>query len=72
MNSKREKVAEEIGDDFFEKLSEYFANFIFKCVDIDTNQEITMDEMKRVIHSSGDGADLLQFFCGEDNVKICL
>jgi len=31
-----------------------------------------MEEMKSVVARNQDGADLLQMFCGEDNVKICL
>lgn len=36
-------------DDFFRNLSEYFAQFIFKCVDMDTKKELSIEEMKRVI-----------------------
>eukprot|EP00347_Sterkiella_histriomuscorum_P019005 403343331 len=59
-------------DDFFKKLSEYFTHYIFKCVDIEMDQEISMKEMKEIVRLNKDGADLLEMFCGEDNVKLCI
>ncbi len=62
----------QIEDDFFKNLSEYFTLFIFKCVNMDPSQEISMAEMKEVVRMNKDGADLLEMFCGEDNVKLCI
>lgn len=59
-------------DEFYKKLSEYFAQYIFKCVDTALDKEISMAEMKNLVRANKDGADLLEMFCGEDNVKLCI
>ncbi|CDW84189.1 leucine rich repeat family protein [Stylonychia lemnae] len=66
LNKKEEK------DDFFLKLSEYFTQYIFKSVNLNMDQEISIDGMKKIVSQNKDGADLLEMFCGEDNVKLCI
>jgi hypothetical protein len=39
---------------------------------MDKTQEISMVEMKNIVKMNKDGADLLEMFCGEDNVKLCI
>jgi len=50
---------------FYEKLSKYFAEFIFQTTGVKLIDEITPEQLTAAIVNDAEGADLLEMFCGE-------
>ena len=53
-------------DFFFEDMTHYFTNLVFKICDTDINSEIAIEKIKDVIIKKEDNYLILLFFCGVD------
>lgn len=51
---------------FVDSLVEFFANFIFQSMNINTDNEIPLKDIKQHILQGKEGSHLLAMFCGAD------
>lgn len=57
---------------FYRSLAEYFAHFIFKCVGMNPDEEISLNSLKGILNMNREGSDIIDMFCGQDNIQLCV
>lgn len=72
-NTNRSKDEDDAATDFREmnvNMPAYFSKYIFDKIGVKMDDEISLEQMRAMLHGDENGLELLEMFCGEGAVDV--